>query len=156
MRSAGSGIGTIYYTLAWVTVGLLLLLMLYTFGSAHTVYSALSSAAQEAAWSGQAQFEKVGQDGAGRGYFRTRWEMNTGAVQQAAEAAWRANVANLKLDRVFSNLRMEVSAVGTSVTVVATAEYRPPWLTKALSKVFGGQFSETVVIPMRVTATGSG
>lgn len=153
-RKAGTGVGTLYFTLMLLTVGLLLLIIGMAFSSAHTAYNALSSAAQEAAWSGQAQIKITSvNNGGNQGYFDAG--LVNGEVSAAVQQTWQANIQSMALTHVFSNLKAADVIQNNQVLVTASGDFPVPFLTQALGMVFNGKYAQAFTIPMQVTAQGA-
>ncbi|WP_029422087.1 hypothetical protein [Alicyclobacillus macrosporangiidus] len=147
--------GEIYKGLVWVTIGLLLTVMLMTFGATHTAYRQLRSAAEAAAWSGQTAIHHEPAATTGnQGYFLVTPKQTSDPVA-AAQAQWQQSVQQLHLSSMFSDLNETTTVQNNQVTVTASGVFHVPWLDTASRALFGGQYAVTFQVPMRVSVTGS-
>ncbi|WP_029423527.1 hypothetical protein [Alicyclobacillus macrosporangiidus] len=145
----------LYKGLVWVTIGLLLMVMLMTFGSAHAGYRHLRAAAEAAAWSGQTVIHREAISTTGnQGYFLAAPQQTSDPVA-AAQAQWQKSVQQLHLSSMFSNLNETTTVQNNQVTVTASGMFHVPWLDTASRALFGGQYAVTFQVPMRVSVTGS-
>lgn len=145
----------LYKGLVWVTVGLLLMIMLMTFGAAIVGYRALRVAAEAAAWSGQtALHQEVTSATGNQGYFLTSLKQTSDPVQ-AANTQWQTSASEMHLSTMFSNLQESASVSNNQVTVTASGVFHVPWLDTASRVLFRGQWAVTFQVPMQVTVVGA-
>jgi len=145
----------LYKGLVWVTIGLLMLVMLMTFGAAAVGYRELRAAAEAAAWSGQtALHQNVTATTGNQGYFLTALQSSSDPVQ-AANTQWQTSANEMHLSAMFSNLQESASVTNSQVTVTASGVFHVPWLDTASRVLFGGQWAVTFQVPMRVTVVGA-
>ncbi|SFV09390.1 hypothetical protein [Alicyclobacillus macrosporangiidus] len=145
----------LYKGLVWVTIGLLLTVMLMTFGAAHAGYRQLRAAAEAAAWSGQtAIHHEVAATTGNQGYFNVTTRQKSDPVA-AAQAQWEQTVQQLHLSSMFSGLNETTTVQNNQVTVTAIGVFHVPWLDTASQALFGGQYAVTFQVPMRVVVTGA-
>lgn len=133
-----------------ITVGAILLLILFWLGTAMAGYQALRSAATAAAYAGESQ-GTISAQFTTTGFGPTIWTLQDAQAQTQAQAFWIQAVQNEHLTAAFSHLQAQVSETGQDVVVEARGDFRPLFLDRLIAFDPSLVSQATLLMQVRVT-----